>query len=184
MTDYVSRVIGKRHRNNAKVDLVSHNKKLLKKLKKIDPSQRYMYYPMTCEPGTLLDENKADGVTEDNKHLSEAYLKGGLTWNEYCLAHQHTEKQANHIVKAIQKLHKAGIVHGDFNRHNIVMGSDGLPRLIDFGNSIYDSPQHIIDLENELVKATYPIFSVYPMRDLVKQIVREKLKILIDQRGN
>jgi RIO-like serine/threonine protein kinase len=158
MTRYVSRIVGKRKhkRTNPNVDLVSNNKQLVSKLKKIDPKQKYMLYPLVCEAGELLQENIQDGVKKHTR--SELYLKGGITWETYLLTEKPTEKQLAHILKAFAKLHEAKITHGDVRADNIVLGNDKLPRLIDFGSAIYDSPPELIEREQMLIKELSPSF--------------------------
>jgi len=68
MSKYVTR-ISKRER---KEDIVSKDHaKLIRKLKEIDPTQKYFYYPEYCEPGVLSEDNKRDGATYKNKKYSE-----------------------------------------------------------------------------------------------------------------
>ena len=157
MTSYVSRVVGRRERNNPNVDLVSNNTTLVKKLKKVDPKQKYLLYPTTCKSGSLLPENIEDGATDTS--LSELYKKAGIRWRDYISNNTATEHQMKHILVAIKKLHDAKIIHGDLKNTNIVMGDDDLPRLIDFGSALYDVPQEYIDIEKKITNLIYPSFS-------------------------
>lgn len=43
--------------------------------------------------------------------------------------------QKAHLRNALKLLHDAGYAHNDIQRGNIMMGADGMPRLIDFGES-------------------------------------------------
>ena len=158
MTRYVSRVVGKRKhaRTDPNVDLVSNNTTLVEKLMKVDPKQRYVFYPFTCEPGELLLENLKDGVKTHMR--SEMYVKGGLTWEKFLVKHRPTEQQLHHLLRAFAKLHEAKITHGDVRADNIVLGKDKLPRLIDFGSAIYDSPPELIEREQKIVKELFPTF--------------------------
>ena len=72
MTNYVSRVIND---DRELLFLAHHKKELMKKLKAIDPEQKYFIYPEYCEPGELLESNREDGVTDENKHRSEIMVK-------------------------------------------------------------------------------------------------------------
>jgi len=184
LTDYVSRIVGKRKRNNPMVDLVSNNRILVEKLKKVDPKQKFLLYPETCEPGDLLDENVADGVTEKTKNLSELYKRAGITWEHYCKTNVPTDKQVNHVLKAIKKLHEAGILHGDFKSNNIVLAADNLPRLIDFGSSVYDCPQDLIDMEDELVEKTTPSFSKSLAKKLHAILNKKRYFVMLPQKGD
>jgi hypothetical protein len=184
LTNYVSRVPGKRTRKNPLVDLVSQNLRLMETLKAVDPTQKYLFYPETCEPGELTSENKEDGVTEESKHLSELYMRGGITWEDYCKIKTPTKKQLNHLLQGMKKLHNAKIVHGDFKADNIVMGNDNLPRIIDFGNSIYDSPQELIDMEEKLFHKRSPLFRQRFLSKMTMKLRKAKYPIMIEQRGN
>lgn len=51
---------------------------LIAKLKEVDPEQKYFLYPEICEAyGDLSEENKADGVTEEDKKYSYMVKLGG-----------------------------------------------------------------------------------------------------------
>lgn len=41
------------------------------------------------------------------------------------------------VVNVLNTLHNLGIVHGDLSEENIVIGEDGIAKLIDFGMSFY-----------------------------------------------
>jgi hypothetical protein len=189
MTRYVSRIVGKRKhkRTDPKVDLVSNNTHLVEKLMKLDPKQKYFLYPLVCEAGELLEENKKDGVKQNT--LSELYVKGGITWETFLLNHKPTQKQLDHLLKAFSKLHNAGITHGDVRADNVVLGNDKLPRLIDFGSAIYDSPPELIDREQKLIEELSPSFSYDSLISNPKLIELRKMhkaliyKYLDKQRG-
>jgi len=78
MTKYVTRVS---KRPNVTELISKSHKHLIEKLKEIDPSQKYFYYPEYCEPGALSQDNKVDGITYTNKKYSELLLKGSEMWN-------------------------------------------------------------------------------------------------------
>ena len=40
-----------------------------------------------------------------------------------------------HVARGVEAIHAADVVHGDLKPHNIVLGDDGRPRIIDFGLS-------------------------------------------------
>ena len=172
MSKYVSRV-SKREREQ---DIVSKNhKKLIKKLKEIDPDQKHFYYPEYCEPGVMLEENKNDGATYKNKKYSELVLRGNDEWNPMVRknrswvgflkgkkigrklpAPQRTKEQEEYLLKSIKLLHDNDIDHGDLHGRNVIMADDGMPRIIDFGSSIIDAKKSDIDAENELVEDNWP----------------------------
>lgn len=184
MKKYTSRVVTKSQRKKPERDLVSNNIGLIQKLIEIDPEQKYLIYPDKCEVGDLLEENIADGVTEDNKYLSEFLIKAGVTWKEY--NKKKTVKQKAHIIKAIELLHKHHIVHGDLHYKNIVMGDDNLPRLIDFGHSVYNSPDEWVDDERQIVEILYPQFSPSfksPAHSIREQLDKKKYHLMRKQQN-
>lgn len=185
MKKYTSRVVTKSQRRKQERDLVSNNIGLIQKLKEIDPDQKYLIYPDNCEVGDLLEENITDGVTEDNKHLSEFLIKAGVTWKEYTKKKKPSAKQKAHIIKAIELLHKHHIVHGDLHCKNIVMGDDNLPRLIDFGNSVYDSPDEWVDDERQIVDIVYPQFlpSVKDAHMIREELNKKKYEMMREQQN-
>lgn len=172
MSKYVSRV----SKRNLKEDIVSRNHpRLIKKLKEIDPSQKYFYYPEHCEPGVLLDDNKLDGVTYKSKKNSEIVLKGSDVWNpdtrktrswtaflkgkskgKKLSMPEKSKEQIDHLYKAIKILHENGIVHGDLHGKNVIMADDDMPRIIDFGNSIVDAPESEIENERQYIEDSWP----------------------------
>jgi serine/threonine protein kinase len=64
-------------------------------------------------------------------------------------------------LKAIKLLHSNKILHGDIHSGNIVLGTDNLPRLIDFDKGIVDAPPELIELEKKYVRTISPSFSQY-----------------------
>jgi serine/threonine protein kinase len=185
MKKYTSRVVTKSQRRKPERDLVSNNTGLIQKLREIDPGQKYLIYPDKCEVGDLLEENIADGVTEDNKHLSEFLLKAGITWREYSKKKKPSAKQKAHIIKAIELLHKHHIIHGDLYSHNIVIADDNLPRLIDFGNSVYDAPDEWVDDEKLFAELVYPQF--LPTTDtkiLRAELSKKKYELMREQQNS
>jgi serine/threonine protein kinase len=166
MEKYISRV------TKYKRMLISSNTHAMEALKKIDPDQKYFIYPKYCESGDLLPENIEDGITEENKHISEILYKGNISWYDYVLTNKPTEKQLNHLLKAIKLLHSNGIVHGDLHRGNIILMDDNLPRLIDFDGTLVNAPKSLIKLEKELVNSIYPSFKLKTY-ELYLKIYRE-----------
>jgi hypothetical protein len=169
---YVSRL----SKRNQKEDIVSRNHaRLIKRLKEIDPEQKYFYYPEHCEPGILLDENKQDGATYKNKKNSELVLKGSEVWNPLSNKERSwigfikgkakgkklpftakTDQQISHLYDAIKLLHDKGIYHGDLKGTNVIIASDTLPRIIDFGEAIVDAKDSQIEAEKAYVEDTWP----------------------------
>ena len=173
MSSYVSRV-SKRMRIQ---DIISKDKpEVIKRLKEIDPSQKYFYYSEYCEPGRMLKENKIDGVNSMNKKFYEIIRRGKEVWNPYMvhkprswkgffngksLGKKHpfpsrTTEQIDYLEKAIDLLHKNGIVHGDLHGHNVIMGEDNMPRIIDFQFTVLEAPDLAVEMEKWSVEMMWP----------------------------
>jgi hypothetical protein len=168
MSSYVSRVL-KTHVYNDSSELVSRNIPLITKLKEIDPKQKYLLYPESCEIGKLTKENLNDGITEEKAKYSEFLKKGTQTLLKFNKSNTLTEKQEKHLKKSINLLHKHNIVHGDLHNQNFIFLEDNLPRLIDFSKSIINSTKELLQKEKDYIKQVFPNF------DLMKNNNREKL---------
>jgi len=172
MSKYVTRL----SKRGLKEDIVSRNHpRLIRRLKEIDPDQRYFYYPEHCEPGILSDANKIDGATYKNKKNSEIVLKGSEVWNPMVNKTRSwtgflkgkvrgkklpmtakTQEQLDHLDRAIKLLHERGIVHGDIKGNNVVIASDNMPRIIDFEFAIVDAKESDIEKEKAYVEDSWP----------------------------
>lgn len=181
LTNYVTRLLinYKTRLRKPEEDLMSNNIPLIKKLTEIDPTQKYFIYPEKCEVGELLDDNIKDGATEDNKQHSEFMKIGGETWRNFYTHRKPSLKQKNHLKKSLELLHSNGIIHGDLTSKNIIMGKDNLPRLIDFGGSVYDAPEDYIKAESDLVDLVFPTFKINPSQQkLVNDLRIKKYKLM------
>jgi len=172
MSKYVSRM----SKRESKEDLVSKDHpRLIRKLKEIDPEQKYFFYPEYCQPGALSEQNKLDGVTYKNKMYSEIVLKGSDVWNPIISKKRSwaaflkgkklgkklpmpkkSIAQIDYLKTAIDLLHDNHIVHGDLHGKNVIMADDGMPRIIDFGKSLLDAPARILEWEKNKVEDTMP----------------------------
>lgn len=171
MEGYVTRIP---FNKNMKELASKDRKQVTKVLKKIDPDQKYFLYANYCTPGKLSEENKKDGVTDENKKYSE-YIKKGTrdfyreylpdyttrTWKEFFKGKKKYVKKSNpeipqelkdHIRKSVELLHKNKIVHLDLHYGNIIVGEDDLPRIIDFSESIYDPPDKVYEYDNQMLE--------------------------------
>ena len=176
MSKYVSRV--SKRENMSDIASKDHPK-LMKKLKELDPNQKYFYYPEYCEPGPMLKENKMDGVTYTNKKFSEILLRGADVWNPLGRKNRswegflkgkkigrkvefdgRTQEQLDHLKKGIDLLHDNDIVHHDLHGQNVIIGDDGMPRIIDFQFATVDSPQSAIELEKAYIDFAWPSLDV------------------------
>ncbi len=113
-----------------------HNS-IIRKLAEIDPEQKYFYYPdLSCTPGTLTEENEADGVTSGMRIELFRYAPGGTLRGRSL-----TSDQKAHVDEAVRRLRENHIRHGDLkNRENIVIAGDGLPRIIDWDSARFVKP--------------------------------------------
>jgi len=50
-------------------------------------------------------------------------------------------ENVNHLVRAVEAMAREGLVHGDLHADNLVFGTDGLLRIIDFGAMEYTTPE-------------------------------------------
>lgn len=180
MTGFVTRVSKKPNFDEV---MSKDRKKIIDKLKKIDPDQKYFFYPQYCTPGKLSEENKEDGATEELKKYSEYMRKGESDWHRYyqviyrnrtwkeffkgrkkLILEQDRQKppqeQVNHLIKGVELLHKHKITHEDLHPGNILTGPDGLPRIIDFARAVYDPPKisYTYEMDNLLWRLTYDGF--------------------------
>jgi serine/threonine protein kinase len=80
-TDYVSKVFKSREDfEKAKATL----QPIVAELERIDREQKEFLYPVFCvNMGELTEENKEDGVTDENKHWSHLMKRGGQTIADY-----------------------------------------------------------------------------------------------------
>lgn len=163
MAGKVSRI----SKRNQFIDLVSlDNPKVVDKLKEIDPDQKYFIYPEYCITGALTRTNIEDGVTNDTKMYSEFMNRGydqlgsirlrNRTWSEYfamrknqIVENRKALSLIQHIRSGLDMLHKHGIAHNDLHVGNIIIGDDGLPRIIDFGFAIFNSTKTMIKFEKQ-----------------------------------
>jgi len=169
MSGYVTRIV----KNGDKSDLLTvSNPQVIELLKRIDPDQKFFYYPEYCEPGQLSEENIADGVTEENKAASEYVMKGyrpfgalamkRRNWMEYFLGRKQWLNQnkkfqpaIDHIIEGVELLHKHKIAHNDLHSGNIIMAKDNLPRIIDFGEATLNSSKKVLSIEMDAIKEFY-----------------------------
>lgn len=80
-TKYVSKVFKKKEDFDKAKEALGQ---IIKKLEEIDSNQNEFLYPKFCaKMGALTDQNKQDGVTEENKHWSHLMKRGGQTIADY-----------------------------------------------------------------------------------------------------
>lgn len=116
------------------------------KLKEIDPDQTRFLYPEFCDmPGELTEENKQDGVTEENRQWSYLMKKGGVTTLYDYL--QNTNKYVTKetvkfmlgplrdVFESVKILHENNILHDDLHTKNILVTTEGKFQIIDFDRS-------------------------------------------------
>lgn len=186
-TNYVARLSKTKNLRNL---ITKTYPSLITLLKKIDPSQKYFYYPETCNVTDISSENKEDGITNSNKKFIEIVRKGGDKWFDWRNLDKWKDPNAeelNHLRKAIDLLHENKIVHGDLHGDNIIIAEDGLPRIIDFTQAVTDAPDDYIKQEEDFVKRGWPTLEYYKVyesdtvegkkiNDIRKKIRSELLK--------
>lgn len=174
MSKYVSRV--SKRANDA--DLVSKDHpKLIEKLRKIDPDQKYFFYPDHCVTGKLTQQNLADGITYKMKSHSEFLLRGTGVWNDMVAENTtrtwsdffrgkavgkakgwdaQSQEKIDHLEKAFELLHENRITHNDVHGYNVVIAEDDLPRIIDFSFAVVNSSNSRIENEKEHLEFIWP----------------------------
>ena len=154
---HVARVSKTKNINNL---ITKSYPELVALLHKIDPKQKYLYYPEPCTVTKLTDENKQDGVTK----FVEIVKKGNDKWFDWRNPNkwvEPTKKELAHLRRAITLLHKNKIVHGDLHGDNIIRGADGLPRIIDFTEAVTDAPDDYVQQEEEFIERGWPTLEYY-----------------------
>lgn len=77
------------------------------------------------------------GTTEDGDDFLVMEWIAGQTITEYCSQQQLTQRQIlmlfRKVCKALEHAHANLLVHGDIKPNNILVTSDGTPKLLDFG---------------------------------------------------
>lgn len=116
------------------------------KLKEIDPDQTRFLYPEFCDtPGELTEENKQDGITDENKQWSYLVKKGGnvtlydILQNVNKYVTKETVKlmvgPLRQVFESVKILHANNIVHDDLHTKNILVTPEGKFQIIDFDRS-------------------------------------------------
>ena len=101
-----------------------------KKLKKIDPDNKYFIYPI-------------DIVTYKDDTVVAIMPYGGITIYEYMIKNRIDEKQflsmMKHLFSALKLLQDLDILHMDLKADNILIDKGANIRIIDFGHAIFDN---------------------------------------------
>lgn len=76
-----------------------------------------------------------------------------------------TTAQKDHLRAALALLHDAGYAHNDIQLPNIMMGSDDMPRLIDFGETTAATTERIAN-DNDRLEAIFrgSVFDINALR--------------------
>lgn len=95
-------------------------------------------------------------IGEHNLYLVMEYLPGGdlysLLQKIGCLDENSARIYTAQIVKALEVLHAAGIIHRDIKPDNILVSAEGKLKLTDFGLSLYGAyGRSLSDTQNEVV---------------------------------
>jgi thiamine kinase-like enzyme len=184
MKGYVSKVFKtKEEFDNAKTNPV------YAKLKEIDPDQTRFLYPEVCNAyGELTDENKQDGVTEENKTWSYLVKKGGdKTLYEYLenvnkYVTKDTVKfmmgELRNVFESVKLLHDNNILHDDLHTKNILVTVDGKFHIIDFDRSF-------LLTDKDKLSAYFKGWKVVPRSDeaKIKECKSNELEGFIEEVG-
>lgn len=81
-------------------------------------------------------------------NIKHACYSQGSAWNWQSPLHQSLRGQLQAIV---QRLHEAGVVHGDLNVHNIKVTSDNRVYILDFEKAVLPStsPEYAAEMRHE-----------------------------------
>lgn len=119
-------------------------------IKSVDKKMMYTIVPLGICSVTLQEIRNAEdefdkcnklsegnGMYDDDNLIQIVYSERGMSLSEYMSSHKITTswvtKTAEHMLQGIKFLKKARIVHHDIKPENIVITSDNVPKLIDFG---------------------------------------------------
>lgn len=116
------------------------------KLKEIDPDQTRFLYPEFCDtPGELTEENKQDGITDENKQWSYLMKKGGdvTLYDSLQNVDKYVTKDTvkfmledlRELFESVKILHANNILHDDLHTKNILVTAEGKFQIIDFDRS-------------------------------------------------
>ena len=75
------------------------------------------------------------GVADDHAYIAMEYLSGGSLASRFLQPIEHTEalEYVRQISRALEAIHKAGVLHRDLKPANVMLRDDGTLALIDFG---------------------------------------------------
>ena len=128
------------------------NVELLRLLRENDPRGERFCYASSAHPVDIhLTAQQSDDVLRclGRRVLSSA----DLVFYNMPLVHPTVGKlnmtQRLFLSDSLDILHELGIVHGDLHKDNVMLGSDGLPRIIDFGRATLSRDQKLKDKDTE-----------------------------------
>lgn len=153
-TGYVSKVF------KTKEEFVKLNKPVLNEIKTIPNYENYFIVPEFCETmGQLSEENKKDGVTEENKYNSYLMKKAGSITlrqriEEFATPSMYgdryteddlsdfIENNLKNVFDGLKLLHEKNILHGDLHTENIIeWGKTDTFRIADFDGAFFLSDE-------------------------------------------
>lgn len=139
------------------------DRKVINEIKTIPDYEKYFILPEFCENvGELSEENKKDGITEDNKRNGYLMKRGEetlatrikdlITPSSYGDSYSETELEnfmindLKHLFYGLHLLHEKNILHGDLHIENVIVNwvkqgkygeLVGLYRFIDFDRAFF-----------------------------------------------
>ena len=129
-----------------------------------DPNQyRFVYsLPKTCDRcqdvtlGSLPERvqrilRRANFAADENTLLSSFFMYNTIALDPYENISRIPELRKDFLRESVRLLHTWGICHNDLHKFNILRGSDGNPRIIDFGAASSFDPNNILPGDSDLI---------------------------------
>ncbi|MCW8141536.1 MAG: serine/threonine protein kinase, partial [Planctomycetota bacterium] len=91
----------------------------------------------------LLDAGRAGAYLYLATELVEGEDLAGLVGRQGPLEPRRAAALAVEVARALAALHAEGILHRDVKPHNVLLGADGVPRLLDFGVARVERDQRL-----------------------------------------
>ena len=99
------------------------------------------------------------GSQGERLYMVMEYLGGGSLESYEKLTPRHRLKTMIQICDGVRFIHSLGIIHRDLKPSNILFGDDGLPRLVDFGISLFSNEDFTRLTHTHLIMGTLAYMS-------------------------
>lgn len=112
------------------------------------------YFTMEYVPGSnlaeILAQLRRDGTSSSNADPAALGQPASpVDWSDACT------RVAIAIGEALEHAHERGVLHRDVKPSNILLGADGIPRLVDFGLASLEGAQELTHSQSELGSLPY-----------------------------